>query len=103
MRWNQDSYAHRMVAHVQQEMAQQVYEELASKNDKFFSEWPDRNAFVQMCAPTLRDAARGVLSEQLNRHDVPHAEKEQIYEALLLDAVLPNEDRFIVPSFPMIH
>ena len=102
MRWNRDSFAHQMVAHVQQEMAQSVYEELA-KNDQFYQQWPDRAAFIKMCAPTLRDAARGVLSEQLARHDVSHAEKEQIYEALLLDKVIPNEDRFIVPPIPILH
>lgn len=102
MRWNPDSFAHHMVAHVQQEMAQNVYEELA-KNDSFYKEWPDRNEFVRVCAPTLRDEARAVLAEQLARHDVSQVEKEQIYEALLLDAVIPNEDRFIVPPIPLVH
>lgn len=101
-RWNKQSFAHQMVAHVQQEMAQEIYEELA-KNDAFYKQHPDRNEFVKMCAPTLRDAARGVLSEQLARHDVPHEQKEAIYEALLLDKVIPNEDRFVVPPFPVLH
>jgi len=101
-RWNQDSFAHKMVAHVQQEIAQSIYEQLA-KRDDFYKTWPDRAVFVKQCAPTLRDAARSVLSEQLARHDVSQVEKEQIYEALLLDAVLPNEDRFVVPAIPMIH
>lgn len=97
-RWNQDSFAHKLVAHVQQELAQSIYEDWASKSDKFYAEWPDRAAFVKQCAPTLRDHARALLSEQLARHDVSHQEKEEIYTALLLDKVIPNEDRYIIPN-----
>jgi|KBSMisStaDraftv2_1062788.scaffolds.fasta_scaffold00169_42 hypothetical protein len=102
MRWNKDSFAHKMVAHTQVEMAGAIYEELAGRDD-FYKEWPDRNAFIKVCAPTLRDAARQCLSEQLARHDVSEFDKEAIYEALLLDAVIPNEDRFHVPAIPLIH
>jgi len=101
-RWNKDSYAHEMVAHIQVEMAQSIYEELA-KNDIFYRDNPDRNVFVKACAPTLRDHARGVLSEMLARHDVSQVEKEQIYQALLLDKVIPNEDRFFQPAVPILH
>jgi hypothetical protein len=94
-RWNQKSYAHVTVAKLQVEMAQEIFEVKASTDDKFYKEWKnDRSRFVNLVAPSLRDAARAALAELLGRHDVNEREKEEIYEALLMDRCIPNEDRW---------
>ncbi len=92
-RWNQKSYAHKMVAAMQVEIAQAVYEEKAGRDNLFYKQWPDRKQFVRCVAPTLRDYARQVLSEHLGVSR-DEDEKELIYEALLLDNTVPNEDRW---------
>lgn len=94
-RWNKESYAHKMVAHLQCEMAAALYETLAKKND-FYKRWPDLKEFVRVVAPTLRDHARATLAEMLQKPGVTPEEKEEIYEALLLDKTIPNEDRWVI-------
>lgn len=103
-RWNQKSFAHKMVAELQVEMAQTLYEELA-KSNQFYKDWPasKRNQWVKACAPTLRDHARSTLAEMLGHHDLTPQEKEDIYQALLLDATIPNEDRLHIPTVPWLH
>lgn len=102
-RWNKESFAHKMVADVQVGMANEIYDALATARNDFYKAWPDKSEFVNKVAPTLRDHARNQLASMLARHDVPDADKEAIYEALLLDKVIPNEDRFWVPNPPLIH
>lgn len=94
-RWNKHSYAHRMVAKLQLEMAHAVYDELARKDNKFYREW-NETEFVNMVAPTLRDEARKTLATMLGQPGVSDSEKEEIYTALVLDAEIPNEDRWTV-------
>lgn len=101
-RWNKHSFAHKMVAELQVAMAHEVYDALASKDDKFYKEW-NETEFVNQVAPTLRDEARGVLAELLGRNDVSDHDKEQIYEALMLDRCVPNEDRWHIPASPYIQ
>lgn len=103
-RWNQKSFAHKMVADLQVEMAQALYEELAKSNN-FYQDWPasKRNQWVKQCAPTLRQHARATLAEMLNQRGITDQEKEEIYEALLLDATVPNEDRVHIPHPTLIH
>lgn len=105
-RWNKKSYAHKMVAELQVEMAHAVYDALASKphgeGDRFVQDYPSETAFVNMVAPTLRDDARATLAEMLARDDVSDSDKNKIYDALLMDACIPNEDRWHVPP-PIIQ
>lgn len=84
--------AHRYVAHLCEEMAQAVYEELA-KSNLFYAANPDRAAFVRWCAPTLRDEARTVMGELLGRHEISEEKKAYIYEALLKDRSIPGQPR----------
>lgn len=76
--------AHVTVSKLAEEMAQEIYEELAKRNS-FYAGCPHREAFVKRVAPTLREEARRTLGEMLARNDVSDAEKTTIHEALVLD------------------
>lgn len=97
-RWNQFSYSHRMVRDVQIGMAHEIYDALASKphgeGDRFVQDYPSETQFVNAIAPTLRDAARATLATILGRNDTSEHDKQEIYQALLMDAAIPNEDRW---------
>jgi hypothetical protein len=82
-------HAHKMVAHIAEEMAQTVYEECAS-NNVWYEANPDRGTFVKFAAPTMIVHARQVLGEMLGRDDVSAKEKEEIFEALLADRAIPR-------------
>jgi hypothetical protein len=84
-----DVHAHKMVAHIAEEMAQTVYEECAS-NNVWYAANPDRRKFVKFAAPTMIVHARQVLGEMLGRDDVSDREKEEIFEALLADRAIPR-------------
>lgn len=101
-RWNQHSYAHKTVRDLQINMAHEVYDTLASKDNKFYKEW-NETEFVNMLAPQLRDQARSILAEMLSHNDLTDREKEEIYEALLLDHNIPNEDRWYIPKTTLIQ
>ena len=94
--------AHRMVARLCEEMAQEVYEELAKKN-LFYAMWPRRADFIRHCAPTLREQARRTLAELIAHKDTSEADKERIYEALLLDKTIPQTGVWSVPPPIDIH
>lgn len=106
-RWNKQSYAHKMVRDVQIAMAHEIYDTLASKphgeGDRFVTDYPSETLFVNAVAPSLRDHARATLAEMLARHDVSDDDKAQIYDALLKDAVIPNEDRWHPEATGLIH
>ena len=81
---------HRLIASTAMEMAGAVYEEMAS-DDTFYrynksqKRWMDKNwgRFV--------DAARTTLAGMLDAsHNYSQIMKDEIYEALLADATLPN-------------
>lgn len=80
--------AHRLIAHVAEELAQEIYEDFAKDND-WYKNNKDRANVVRMLAPELRDTARGILSHMLTRNDVSEHEKKEIYDALLMDKELP--------------
>lgn len=79
--------AHKMVAHVAREMAMEVYEYKCLRSNEFYATFPDMDEFVRSVAPTLKEAARKALGEMLAREDVSAIEKQDIYDALILDAV----------------
>src|ERR1700681_579934 len=76
--------AHRMVAHIAEEMAQALYEELA-KNDAWYAQHQDRADAIKGMAPSLRQEARKVLAEMLGDEKTSQYDKERIYEALVND------------------
>jgi hypothetical protein len=88
--------AHKLVAHVAEEMAQEVFEEL-SKDNRWHAINKDRAAFVRTCAPTLRQEARGILAGMLERHDVSEHDKREIFEALMLDKQIPQSGLWKAP------
>jgi hypothetical protein len=91
--------AHRMVAHLAEEMAGATYEELA-RNNAFYAANPDRSHAIKVIAPTLIPAARQTLTEMLLRHDVSDHEKAAIHEALVLDNSIPKPGRRTVTDLP---
>lgn len=80
--------AHKAVAHVAEEMAAEMYEELCSKHDAFYKANPNRDHFVKTMAPELRNSARILMTEMLKRNDVSDVEKDMIWEALVNDKSL---------------
>ena len=84
--------AHRMIADLCVEMANEVYETCATLYNNWHKLNPSRKRFVKECAPTLIEDARRTLAEMLGRHDVSDADKEKIYEALMLDMTIPQAD-----------
>ncbi len=91
-----DVTAHEMVGKLCTEMAQTIYEELASKSDLFYRVNEEREDFVKQCAPTLREEAVSLLAQMLNDDSVSQVEKDQIYKALILDKQLPRTGTSIV-------
>jgi hypothetical protein len=88
--------AHGMVAEMCVSLAQEVYEEKASKND-FYAQYPDRDDFVRTWAPEFRQEARECLGAMLGRPDVDEATKDKIFEALCLDKALPKSGTSMTP------
>jgi hypothetical protein len=82
-------YAHAMVAHLAEELAQALYEEAAKDND-WFQANPDRNIFVKVWAPKMIPEARSQLTDMLSRNDVPEDHKELIFDALKADREIPR-------------
>lgn len=85
-----DLTAHEMVANLCTELAQTIYEELASRSDLFYRVNEDRDDFVRQCAPTLRDEAVNILGSMLGDEDLSQTERDRIYQALILDKSLPR-------------
>jgi hypothetical protein len=90
--------AHRLVAEVAVEMAHELFEIYASDNTIYralrangeVSEKAARLVFVERVAPRLLQDARQTLAKMLSQPDdiVPTAQKDEIAEALVLDAPL---------------
>lgn len=88
---NERNYAHEMVANVAREMAQEVFEVWARNNVWYAENKDHRSEIVGYIAETLRPAARNTLATMLGRDDVPESQKAQIYEAIQLDKLLPDQ------------
>jgi hypothetical protein len=91
-----DITAHTMVAAMALDLAQEVYEELASRSNEFYKVNQDRDDFIRQCAPTLRAEARTALGMMLSDPDLATSWKDKIFEALVLDAALPKTGTSIV-------
>jgi hypothetical protein len=90
--------AHRLIAEVATAMAQEVYEELCSGSNALYKVHGDRDDAVRQWAPMLVKAAKVQLGQMLNNPTVSDYEKEQIYEALVLDATLPKGGLSVTPK-----
>jgi len=96
--------AHRLVANLCNEMAENIYDHLATHYPMWYAANPDKDAFVVQCAPTLREHARQTLAEMLGRPDLEEEQKRDIYQALLLDNSLPRTGPFeFNPHSQTIH
>lgn len=84
-----DITAHKLVSHIAEELAGSLYEDMASDNS-FYKVNADQKDFIRRVAPMMRKSAKAVLGAMLERNDVSEAEKHTIYEALILDNVLPK-------------
>jgi hypothetical protein len=81
--------AHKIVGDLAVKMAQTVYEERA-KDNTFYAQFPNRNAFVRQFAPMFISDARAVLTDMLQQESISDAEREDIFNALILDRTLPR-------------
>jgi hypothetical protein len=96
--------AHRLVAEVAVEMAHELFEVYAADNAIYhalrangeITEKAARLVFVERVAPRLLQDARQTLAKMLSHPDdvVPKAQKDEILEALVLDAPL-MANRFV--------
>lgn len=83
--------AHRTVAAICVNLANEIYEELAPRND-FYKRFPDRAAFLKLCAPTLVHEARSIMAKMLNDPEISDFDKAQIFEAICQDMALPDSE-----------
>lgn len=81
-------HAHWLVAKTAKEMAQEVYEANCSASNEFYRRHPDRKAWVEAVYGSLLDQARRALAALLGTSQISEKEKEQVHEALVLDASL---------------
>ena len=90
--------AHKAVAKLAGEMANEIFEEAMSKDNELWrglkSSNPNasteqiRKWFVRELAPQMVQPAREQLAAMLGNPNVPAAMKEEIYQAILADAAL---------------
>jgi len=105
--------AHKLVASVAIEMAQELFEEYARVNEVYAAmraqgkrEKVLRKTFVKRVAPKFLEEARKALSNLLIQEHVSQMAKDEIYEALILDNEmranrLVAKDKATVPAHLM--
>lgn len=76
---------HERIAKTAKAFAGEFYEERARRDNAFFKEWPIERNFIRKHWHSFIGPARQVLTSMLGMNHVPEDQKEQIYEALLLD------------------
>jgi hypothetical protein len=77
---------HQLVADAAKAMAREVYQTMARDND-WYKLWPSEDEFTRKRWQTFIQNAREHLAEALQPHFLlSEAEKQQIYDALLLNA-----------------
>ncbi len=82
---------HFLVAETAKAMAAEVYDKCASESDEFYKHNKSQKRWIEknwgMFIVTARENLAGLLVTSM-----PEKDKEQIYDALLADASLPNVD-----------
>ena len=95
---------HFLVKKTAQELAGCYYEWQATmhrRGDDFYKAYPSVDAFVENDWPNFVKTAKQTMAEQLADPMVPDHEKEQIYEALTLDATMPwSQQEVQITNFP---
>lgn len=86
----QEITAHKMIADIAVERAHEVYEENAMRYNNWYRMEPDRNAYVRRVAPTLVEESRRALTRCLESDRLTVEQKNEIFEALLMDASIPG-------------
>lgn len=80
---------HKLVADTAKEMAAAVWEELCTRNNGFYAQWPSVDRFVARRWTSFIQDARENLSKMLHpdmNYAVTEEMRAQIHEALLLNA-----------------
>jgi|SRR5882724_1796478 len=78
--------AHKMVLGIAKEMANECYEACASKSNDWYTRWPVRRNYIRQALPYFFVQARGQLARMLRMPGIPEDRKQEIAEALILDA-----------------
>lgn len=81
------AHAHKLVAKTAMEMAHEVYEKNAGRDNNFYEQYPDRESYVSSCWALYLDAARATLAQLLTTN-MADSLKDEIHDALVKDATL---------------
>jgi hypothetical protein len=94
---------HKKIAEVAKAIAAAEYDRLAYDN-RFYKKYPTERGFVGKNWRYYIKIARMCMTHLLSKPDFPEAEKEKIFEALMLDRSLPQGGASVaaVPS-AIIH
>lgn len=85
---------HWRIAEAAKEFAGEFYEARASFDNAFYKAWPNQRNFIRKNWKSFVGPARQVLTSMLNTPGRPEDQKEQIYEALLMDRVINPKGGF---------
>lgn len=89
-RYTTEVAAHERVAQIARALAEDIFEELASRSNVFWKDWNGRrDEFVTKVSMEMIPEARNVLGKMLADPDLPQSEKDKIYMALVLDSQIP--------------
>jgi hypothetical protein len=91
--------AHRLIAETAVTMAQELYEEVCSGDNAMYRTYKNRSEFVKRIAPALKQHAKVVLAKLLTSPSVTEAEKQSIYDALIMDNELPDGTSIARPGW----
>lgn len=95
----QNVTAHKLIADLCVHMAEEIYEEVCSGSNAVYKVQGNRRDFVKQCAPTMKPAAIGVLGSMLRDPKLSEWDKEQIYEALVMDRSMPKDGTSVVKRY----
>jgi hypothetical protein len=86
---NDARMVHALVKKTAEEMAGAYYELAASRDNRFYKEWPSVRVFIRKNWKNFVVTARQVLASMLAKPSTPQIARDQIYDALQLDGNLP--------------
>lgn len=89
MRTNDARMVHWRVKQCAEEMAGAFYELRASRDDRFYREWPSVKDFIRKNWRNFVVTARQVLTSMLTKPHMSDKAKSEIYDALINDSSLP--------------
>jgi hypothetical protein len=80
---------HKTIMKTAKEIAGAYYEIAASRDNRFYRAYPNQGGFIQQNWKNFVMTAREILTGMLSRPGISEHMKNEIYDALLLDAELP--------------